>query len=111
MPLLHSRLLIMGAFAAFLAFGLEADAQTDYTWIGTDGAYDDNIDWDFGFPPTGEFDERAVINNAGIARVSNSVVQPAQVTLGSAFGSSGTLVIEGGGNLTVYNGEFAAVNL
>ena len=58
MPLLHSRLLILGAFVASLAFGLEAHAQTDYTWIGTDGAYDDGNNWDNGFPPTGEFDER-----------------------------------------------------
>ena len=111
MPSLYSRLLILGVFVASLAFGLEAPAQTDYTWIGADGDYDDNNNWDLGFPPTGEFDERAVINNGGTARVSSTVLEPAQVILGGLAASSGSLIIENGGNLTVYNGEFADENL
>ena len=111
MPSLYLRLLILGVFIASLAFGLESPAQTNHTWIGADGAYDNNSNWDLGLPPNGEFDERAVINNSGTARVSNTVLQPAQVILADPGGSAGTLIIQNGGNLTVYNGPFAGDNL
>ena len=111
MPSLNSKLLRLGVLLASLGFAFETLAQTDYTWIGTDGAYVDNNNWDLGFPPTGEFDERAVINNGGTARVSSTVLEPAQVILGGPAASSGSLIIENGGSLGVYDGEFAGDNV
>lgn len=109
MPTLYSRLFQFGGLLSALVIGISAHGQTDFTWTGTDGAYDNNSNWDLGLPPTGEFDERAVIND-GVARVSNTVVEPAQVILGADGGTTGSLIIEDGGNLSVYDDEFAGDN-
>lgn len=95
---------------ASLGCGFEAHAQTDYTWTGTDGAYSDGNNWDFGFPPSGDFDERAIIDN-GTARVNNTVLEPAQITLAAPADSTASLIVEDGGSLTIYNGEFAPDNV
>jgi len=106
----YQNILLSGLLIAILGAGKDAYCQTDHAWNVADGNYNTNGNWDVGFRPDGEFDERAIINNGGTARVSNNVLQPAQVRLGIGS-SSGTLVVENGGTLQVYNGEFAPDNL
>ncbi|MCG8449607.1 MAG: hypothetical protein MI725_08515 [Pirellulales bacterium] len=111
MRFLYSKRLILGVLIASLGIGQMVLAQTPHTWIGTDGAYDNNTNWDLNAPPTGAFDETAVIDNNGTARVSNTVTEPAQVTLGLTSGNSGSLIIENGGNLTTYDDNPATAEL
>lgn len=106
MPCNNSTLPMIGALLVIFGFEQIAFAQTDYNWIGNDGNYAVGGNWDLSAPPTGAFDERAIIN-VGIARVSNTVVEPAEVMIAHPAETAASLVIESGGNLTVYDDDLA----
>ncbi len=72
----------------------------DYLWTAGAGDWNSLTNWDQGFVPDALFEEVGVINNGGIASLSNAATDAAGLRLGDAAGQSGTLRVLSGGSIS-----------
>ena len=110
------RLMFVVGMLAFAAAPVMAQVNVD--WQVASGDYASTGNWVGGILPDAGFDEKAVIGNATVATATanvSSVItgnqRPGGVDLGSGAGTTGTLNINSGGNLTVIAGSAAAGNM
>ncbi|MEM9658020.1 MAG: hypothetical protein AAF961_06635, partial [Planctomycetota bacterium] len=75
----------------------------DLPWIraaGDDGSWNEDANWEGNLIPSADFSERGVINNGGVATLSELIqFDVGGVLLGGAAGESGTLRVLSGGDM------------